>query len=87
MNLRRFWFEFPPNAKLPVGIRAGCGITAVDLEDARGILRSRVFNGAEPPVANVIEDVDISGLDPGHVLPNMLSPHNRGVWFPLGYSP
>lgn len=38
-----------------------------------------------PPIADAIEDVDISTLDLGHVGPNMEVPVFRGVWFPKGY--
>jgi hypothetical protein len=33
-------------------------------------------------VEHVVEDVDVSQLDAGHVLPNMGDPTLRGVWFP-----
>jgi hypothetical protein len=83
--LRRFWFSFAPNSELPIGVRAGCGVTAFDLSDAQRILSKCVFGGDVPPAHAVIEDVDVSTLDPGHVLPNMVSPNSRGVWFPQGY--
>jgi hypothetical protein len=60
-------------------------VTAYDYGDAMDMLRQRVFNGAEPSVADVIVDVDVSTLDKSHVLPNMGSTIVRGVWFPLGY--
>lgn len=34
----------------------------------------------------MIEDVDVSTLDPEHVLPNTGVPAARGIWFPLGHS-
>jgi hypothetical protein len=85
VTLRRFWFEFSASADVPLGVRLGCGVAAYDSSDARRIVTERVFGGVEPSVVNVIEDVDVSRLDPGHVLPNMSSPNVRGVWFPLGY--
>jgi hypothetical protein len=36
---------------------------------------------AVPQPARVVEDVDVSTLDAGHVLPNMRAPNERGVWF------
>jgi hypothetical protein len=86
MRLRRYWFEFSVDADLPPGVKRGCGVTAYDLSDALRIVRDRVFGGAEPPIVKSTEDIDVSTLDPGHVLPNMMPPSNRGVWFPLGYS-
>lgn len=61
----------------------GCGVTAVDRADAEQLLVEGPFRGAMlPPVARVLEDVDVSELDAGHVLPNMDDPTRRGVWFP-----
>jgi hypothetical protein len=63
----------------------GCGVTAWSHEDALRLLRERVFvRQPLPPVRRCVEDVDVSTLDPGHVLPNMADPTRRGVWFPLG---
>lgn len=86
--LRRFWFEcaFRAEEKAPPGTKMGCGVTAFDRDDAERLLRERVFeSGYLPPFHRVIEDVDISSLDPDHVRPNMASPLIRGIWFPLGY--
>ena len=61
-------------------------MTAFNLEDARSLLESQVFGGPLPfPIASTVEDVDVRTLDTGHVLPNMLPPNRRGVWFPAGF--
>lgn len=89
MRLRRYWitFDFTSEDRPPPGTLIGCGVTAADLDDALGIVRNRVFQRAElPRVTEVREDVDVSTLDAGHVLPNMGVPSTRGVWFPLGYN-
>lgn len=81
--LRRFWFTFdelPPYSPLQLG----CGIAAFSLDDAVGILQSKVF-AEEPKIKSVIEDVNVNSLDANHVLPNMGDVTTRGVWFPLGY--
>jgi hypothetical protein len=85
-GLKRFWFEF--DVSLGDALRGGCGVTAVDREDALGLIRERVRGGAElPAVTECIEDVDVSKLDPRHVLPNLVMPTIwRGVWFPQGYA-
>ena len=82
-HLRRFWFRFEPSDDDPfIGRALGCGVTAVDRRDAEDLLRSSVFPGELPPIVEVIADVDVRALDPGHVAPNMGDPSRRGVWFP-----
>ncbi|SMF80744.1 hypothetical protein SAMN06265365_1393 [Tistlia consotensis] len=82
---RRFWFRFAP-LDLPTPLNLGCGVTAIDDDDALSLLTRRVFaDGTLPTVVECIRDVDICTLDPGHVLPNMGVVAWRGVWFPLGY--
>jgi hypothetical protein len=84
--MRRFWFQFDMSNDLPPGVRMGCGITAYDREDALRLLRERVFlETTIPRPLDIVEDVVISSLDAGHVLPNMGDVTIRGVWFPLGY--
>jgi hypothetical protein len=88
MTFRRFWFEFDLRLDdpYPPGVLAGCGVTAYDLEDAISLLKQRVFTSGDlPGIRSIVEDVDVSTLDAGHVLPNMGAPVWRGVWFPLGY--
>jgi hypothetical protein len=64
----------------------GCGVTAYSLDDAKALLNQLVFkDGSWPCVAEVIEDVDVSTLERGHVIPNMEPPVWRGVWYPKGY--
>ena len=85
-TLRRFWFTFSPRPQYsPLAL--GCGVTAFDRTDAIEILHRLVFAGRPAPlvVDEVIEDVDVLQLDPGHVIPNMGLVTTRGVWFPLGY--
>ena len=65
----------------------GCGITGYNLEDAYFILRKDVFKGMEyvKPI-KVVEEIHIPTLDENHIIPNMLPPNIRGVWFPSGYN-
>ena len=80
--LRRYWFKLSNNGT-PSVLNVGCGITAYDMDDARAFLFKDVFRVfGEREVLEVIVDVDVSTLDPGHVIPNMAAPSNRGVWFP-----
>ena len=82
--LTRYWFEFDWEEGSPARPeRLGCGVTAFDREGALRLVSEVAFANEEvPPVKRVIEDVDIQTLDPGHVLPNMGMPSERGVWFP-----
>jgi hypothetical protein len=87
-GLIRFWIEFDYPAELepPAGTRVGVGVTAIDRRDALQLVAHRIFrDGLLPPIKEIRQGVDVSLLDPGHVLANMGPPHVRGVWFPLGY--
>jgi hypothetical protein len=84
--MHRYWITLvapPPSS--PLGL--GCGVTARDRNDALALFAATVLR--EHPglsVREILEDVDVSTLDAGHVLPNMGSVLVRGVWFPQGYS-
>ena len=83
--IKRFWFNFSEQP-LPIGVQHGCGLSAYDYEDALELLKNKVFKDMGlPDIENVIQDVDVSTLDSGHVLPNIGNVSIRGVWFPLGY--
>jgi hypothetical protein len=82
--LRRYWFTFE-KFPAPTVLNLGCGVTAYDLEDAMNLMRDRIFKGTVPTVIDSKEDIDVSKLDRKHILPNMGSTVERGVWFPMGY--
>ena len=83
-TLTRYWFVLERQV-VPSPLNLGCGVTAYDRNDAIELLRSRALSGkAIPRVIDVIENVDVSGLDQKHVVPNMGSVTERGIWFPLG---
>ena len=91
MRLHRYWIQFDDPKRLGHGLGLvlvlGCGVTAFDLDDAIALLERDVFKGPMPVrIASSIEDVDVRTLDPGHVIPNMLPPDRRGVWFPMGFA-
>ena len=55
-------------------------------EDAMEMMKEAIFSGDElPEVEYITENVDVSTLDAGHVLPNMGNPVVRGIWFPSGF--
>jgi hypothetical protein len=81
-TLHRFWFRFKGRGVS----RLGYGVTAWTQEDAVAILQAEVFHGSPLPPHAFEPDVDISKLDPGHILPNMGSPSVRGIWFPQGFA-
>ena len=82
--LRRFWFEFDAEEDTgAIWLSFGCGVTGYDEEDCLEMIRDQLLEGAEtPPIRKVTQDVDVSTLDEGHVLPNMGVPSWRGIWFP-----
>lgn len=82
-QLHRYWFTFD-GEPLPPGMGYGCGVTAWTVDDARNLITAAV--GEVPPVAEVVEDIDVQSLDQGHVVPNMLPPNERGIWFPMGFA-
>ena len=86
-RLHRFWFEFEKQPWLKA-LNLGCGVTAYDYDDALQLLREKVFVDNDlPKILSCAIDVDVTSLDPGHVLPNVGLVIRRGVWFPLGYDP
>jgi hypothetical protein len=82
--LRRYWIEFELGEdRARSWLSHGCGVTAYDQDDALRLVKDEMFpDGQLPPIAKIIEDVDVSTLDEGHVLLNMNPPVWRGVWFP-----
>jgi len=88
VKLIRYWveFSFENYNDLPPGISMGCGVTAYTQDDAIRILNEKVFKEKSMSQINkLIENVDIRILDQNHVIPNMKTPTERGVWFPVGY--
>src|SRR4051812_24473034 len=81
-SLHRYWLTFDEGAA-PVGCAHGIGVTAWTLDDALTLIREALKTSDVRPVS-VTEDVDVQTLDAGHVLPNMMPPSERGVWFPMG---
>lgn len=83
-RLHRYWFTYEgAPVDLPRFFRLGCGVTAVDREDAERLIGSRWFTVTGlPHISHVTEDVDVRELDPHHVVPGMGDPSIRGVWFP-----
>ena len=71
--LRRFWFTTERGG--------GVGVTAYSIDDAKKLINdSEVCSKSD--LVSVTEDVDVSTLDQGHVIPNMGPPNFRGIWFP-----
>jgi hypothetical protein len=80
-HLHRFWIRFED---APPSLGLGMGVTALDRADAESLLATSTFLAGRqlPTIREVVQDVDVRDLDPGHVLPNMGDPTIRGVWFP-----
>lgn len=55
-------------------------MTGFNYDDAISIIQKNVFKDKPiPRIKMVIEDVDVSTLDQGHVVPNILLPNWRGM--------
>ena len=77
VELTRFWFEF----NVPGAGRYG--VTAYNYDDAINLLKAAVFRDSEiPEIKTVIENIDVSTLDEGKILPNIGTPSFRGIWYP-----
>ncbi|MBO9636334.1 MAG: hypothetical protein J7578_24745 [Chitinophagaceae bacterium] len=86
--MKRYWFDFAIEniSGYPPGIGLGCGVTAYNYDDAIQILKEKLFKSIPiPAIIKCIENVDVNELDQGHVIPNMKSPRERGIWFPFIY--
>jgi hypothetical protein len=61
------------------------GVAAHSLDDALSLLHACAAYPlhSHSVVVQVWPNVDVSTLDPGHVLPNMLPPNWRSVWYPI----
>jgi hypothetical protein len=81
----RYWFEFDRTTSDTALISPWWGVTAHDLEDAKRLLIEHAFKGDLPPIARLVENVDVSTLDPDHVLINMNPPIWYGIWYPIGW--
>ncbi len=80
--LRRYWITFSP-AGIASPLNLGCGITAKSRREAEDMAASMVFPiFGEREIVNMLEDIDVSSLDPDHILPNIGDPASIGVWFP-----
>jgi hypothetical protein len=86
MKLHRYWIKFEKVEDLSLGIGLGCGVTAFDCQDAIDLIHRKVFGARDlPAILHMIENVDVSTLDSGHVLPNIGDVTRRGIWFPIIY--
>lgn len=84
--MKRYWFTFE-HLPTPTPLNLGCGVTAMDLNDAQQLVAGKIFpEGPMPHIVSVQENIAISELDSRHVVPNMGTITQRGIWFPLGYS-
>ena len=83
--LTRYWFELERGPDGVVTYTPWLGITAYDEDDARALLDDyfrRHGYPLTPSVLRLVANVDVSTLDPNHILPNAGPPVWRGVWYP-----
>lgn len=75
MELRRFWFRL--SAGLGIGVTAATEVEAKAMAEAE-----RRLSFPNATITSVILDVDVSTLDPRHILPNIGPSVRYGVWYP-----
>jgi hypothetical protein len=63
-------------------INLGCGVTAFDIDDAMLLIRRAFPDLSLQTPLDVTENIDVSTLDAGHVVPNMGNIFVRGIWWP-----
>lgn len=84
MKLTRYWVELKD---VPVSY-SRFGVTAWSADDALSLIAEylRHYYQQDRPldVLRIVENVDVSTLDANHVLPNMLPPIHRSIWYPMG---
>lgn len=86
-KLIRFWFIFESKSGLAPAFKLGCSVTAYNFDDALELLHQKgIQHNGKVVLKDYIENIDITSLDPNHILPNILPPNFRGIWYPLGYN-
>jgi len=77
-----YWIKFERQS-YPTLFNLGVGVTADSEDDARNMVLSKMEDA--PLIVSVTIIKDMRELDQGHVVPNMGSWFQRGIWFPKGY--
>jgi len=73
--LTRYWFKTGPDT--------GLGVTGYSRGDAEQLLKKAGYASTDlRRVVEVVENIDVTTLDEGHIRPNMGPPSFRGVWYP-----
>lgn len=81
--LTRYWFRFDADLASSLVCERQCGVTAYSVDDAIALMSKYVFIDRDVPKKFEIEvDIDVSRLDPNHILPNSGDCSVRGVWYP-----
>jgi len=79
--MKRYWLTFR-SVGHPHPINLGCGVTALDLNDALLLIRAAFPDLVLGSPLTVIDGIDVSTLDAGHIIPNLGNVLERGVWWP-----
>ncbi len=79
--LKRYWLKFGHVGK-PHNLNLGCGVTAFSQDDALSLVRAAFPDLVLRTPCELTENIDVSTLDAGHVLPNIGLVAKRGVWWP-----
>jgi len=83
--MKLYWIKLDIEFGNPgsTGLLMGIGVTAIDENDAIGLIKKNFFNNSSIPHVSEIKIVEsLDDLDKYHILPNIGNPFLRGVWFP-----
>ncbi|MFC5759809.1 MULTISPECIES: hypothetical protein [unclassified Rhizobium] len=81
--MKLFWIEFKKGSTGML-FRLGCGISAVDKEDAWKVVRESKTLSTMMENVSSIKEIKASEIEKNHVLPNSGNYASRGIWFPNG---
>jgi hypothetical protein len=74
-TLRHYWFPCEPGP--------GIGVTAFNLDEARGLAENALVYLPGATITGVEEDVDVETLDSHLILPDLGPPAVHGIWYPM----
>ena len=82
-KLKRYWVELPDAVARNKPYALGIGVTEDSVESALRLIEDDLLAGSPARPLRIIEDIDVSTLDPMRIRPHMGVPAVRGIWYPI----